>query len=127
MMPVFKSWTFSQEHNFSQSLCTLIATLNMVPCTPHPIHRTNFRHDKNWQYFCFLTLTYTYYQPKSNSQFLYRKGSSCSTPVSQLRTEMDYPSPNFIRPQLAKCDDVSVDENPKLTVRLHYNPGKYLI
>lgn len=76
----------------------------------------------------FKSLTYKiYYHPKSKLQFLYRKGSSCSTPVSQLRTEMDYPSPNFIRPQLAKCDDVSVDENPKLTVRLHYNPGKYLI
>ena len=52
-----------------------------------------------------------------------RKGSSCSTPVgSSLRTEMDYPSPNFIRPNLSQCQGVSVDENSKLTIRLHYNP-----
>ena len=52
-----------------------------------------------------------------------RKGSSCSTPVgSSLRTEMDYPSPNFIRPNLSQCPGVSVDENSKLTIRLHYNP-----
>lgn len=53
-----------------------------------------------------------------------RKGSSCSTPVSNLRTEMDYPSPNFIRPQQfsSKCHEVQVDEASKLTVRLHYNP-----
>ena len=37
---------------------------------------------------------------------------------------MDYPSPNFIRPQQfsSKCHEVQVDEASKLTVRLHYNP-----
>ena len=51
------------------------------------------------------------------------KVRSCSTPVgSSLRTEMDYPSPNFIRPNLSQCPGVSVDENSKLTIRLHYNP-----
>lgn len=35
---------------------------------------------------------------------------------------MDYPSPNFIRPNLSKCEGVSVDESSKLTIRLHYNP-----
>ena len=35
---------------------------------------------------------------------------------------MDYPSPNFIRPNLSQCQGVSVDENSKLTIRLHYNP-----
>lgn len=51
-----------------------------------------------------------------------RKGSSCSTPVSSLRTEMDYPSPNFIRPALVGCQEVSIDEGTKLTIKLHYNP-----
>lgn len=52
-----------------------------------------------------------------------RKGSSCSTPVSAMRTEMEYPSPNFIRPNgLSQCPGVSVDESSKLTIRLHYNP-----
>lgn len=51
-----------------------------------------------------------------------RKGSSCSTPVSAMRTEMEYPSPNFIRPNLSQCPGVSVDESTKLTIRLHYNP-----
>ena len=54
---------------------------------------------------------------------IFDPGSSCSTPVgSSLRTEMDYPSPNFIRPNLSQCPGVSVDENSKLTIRLHYNP-----
>ena len=36
---------------------------------------------------------------------------------------MEYPSPNFIRPNgLAQCPGVSVDESSKLTIRLHYNP-----
>lgn len=55
-----------------------------------------------------------------------RKGSSCSTPVSNLRSELDYPSPNFVRPSLVNLDEsshgVSIDENSRLTIRLHYNP-----
>eukprot|EP00095_Tigriopus_kingsejongensis_P012686 maker-scaffold22_size673200-snap-gene-4.21 protein:Tk12686 transcript:maker-scaffold22_size673200-snap-gene-4.21-mRNA-1 annotation:"hypothetical protein DAPPUDRAFT_320441" len=55
-----------------------------------------------------------------------RKGSSCSTPVSNLRSELDYPSPNFVRPSLVNLEDschgVSIDENSRLTIRLHYNP-----
>ena len=35
---------------------------------------------------------------------------------------MEYPSPNFIRPNLSQCTGVSVDESSKLTIRLHYNP-----
>ena len=35
---------------------------------------------------------------------------------------MDYPSPNFIRPNLSQCQGISVDESSKLTIRLHYNP-----
>ena len=49
---------------------------------------------------------------------IFRKGSSCSTPVSAMRTEMEYPSPNFIRPNgLSQCPGVSVDESSKLTIR----------
>ena len=35
---------------------------------------------------------------------------------------MEYPSPNFIRPNLSQCPGVSVDEASKLTIRLYYNP-----
>lgn len=56
-------------------------------------------------------------------------GSSCSTPISGSsggRGEMDYPSPNFVRPSLVNLEDnnlgVSIDEGQRLTIRLHYNP-----
>ena len=54
-----------------------------------------------------------------------RKGSSCSTPVSCCRSQIDYPSPNFVRTSMSGMGfgkGVSVDDNAKLTIRLHYNP-----
>ena len=70
-------------------------------------------------------LLLTISRPKRFVLLICRKGSSCSTPVSCCRSQIDYPSPNFIRSSMSGMGfgkGVSVDDNAKLTIRLHYNP-----